>query len=45
VAAAIAKLAAHGGEMETPRSREGDLWVAHVRDPAGNVIGISPFGA
>jgi predicted enzyme related to lactoylglutathione lyase len=24
----------------TRREREGDLWVATVRDPAGNLIGL-----
>lgn len=30
----------HGAEIVTPPYPEGDLWVATVRDPAGNVIGI-----
>jgi predicted enzyme related to lactoylglutathione lyase len=29
-----------GGAVIRPRYREGNLWVAHVRDPAGNVIGV-----
>ncbi len=45
VAAAIAKLTAHGGEVKTPRYLEGDLWVARVRDPAGNVIGLWQFAS
>lgn len=45
VQAAISRLATSGGEVETPRYREGDLWVARLRDPSGNVIGIWQFAA
>jgi uncharacterized protein len=30
----------HGAEILTPPYPEGDLWVATIQDPAGNVIGI-----
>ena len=29
-----------GAEVVTPPYREGNLWIAVIRDPAGNVIGI-----
>jgi predicted enzyme related to lactoylglutathione lyase len=28
------------GELVQPRYLEGDLWVAHFRDPAGNILGV-----
>jgi predicted enzyme related to lactoylglutathione lyase len=31
------------GEVLTAPYREGDLWVARLRDPAGNAIGIWQF--
>lgn len=31
---------ARGGEVVKPPYREGNLWVATFRDPAGNVIGL-----
>jgi predicted enzyme related to lactoylglutathione lyase len=34
------KVIAEGGEVETAPYPEGDLWVATIRDPAGNVIGV-----
>jgi predicted enzyme related to lactoylglutathione lyase len=37
---AIEKAAAHGGEIVKAPYPEGDLWVATVRDPAGNLIGL-----
>jgi predicted enzyme related to lactoylglutathione lyase len=36
----LAKVTANGGTIVRPRFSEGDLWVATVRDPAGNVIGV-----
>lgn len=36
----LAKVTANGGEIVTARYDEGGLWVATVRDPAGNVIGV-----
>jgi len=36
----VAKVAPHGGEVVKPPYPEGNLWVATVRDPAGNVIGL-----
>ena len=36
--------AEHGAEVATPPYPEGDLWVATIRDPAGNVIGIWQAG-
>jgi uncharacterized protein len=37
---AVEQAAAHGGEVVKAPYPEGDLWVATVRDPAGNIIGI-----
>lgn len=34
-----------GAELVTPPYAEGNLWVATMRDPAGNVIGIWQAGA
>jgi len=31
---------AHGGEVVKAPYPEGNLWVATVRDPAGNMIGL-----
>ena len=42
--AAIVRLTAAGGAVVTSPYREGDLWVATFRDPAGNVIGIWQLG-
>jgi uncharacterized protein len=36
--------AEHGAEPVTPPYPEGNLWVATIRDPAGNVIGIWQAG-
>jgi predicted enzyme related to lactoylglutathione lyase len=36
----LAKATANGAEIVTPRYDEGGLWVATIRDPAGNVIGV-----
>ena len=37
---AVKHVAVHGGEVVKPPYPEGNLWVATVRDPAGNVIGL-----
>jgi uncharacterized protein len=37
---AVERVAIHGGEINRPPYPEGNLWVATVRDPAGNVIGL-----
>jgi predicted enzyme related to lactoylglutathione lyase len=37
---AIGRVAPHGGEVVTAPYAEGDVWVARIRDPAGNVIGL-----
>jgi uncharacterized protein len=37
---AVERVAASGGEVVKAPYPEGDLWVATVRDPAGNVIGL-----
>jgi predicted enzyme related to lactoylglutathione lyase len=37
---AVARAAAHGGEVVKAPYPEGNLWVATVRDPAGNPIGL-----
>lgn len=34
----------HGAEVVEPPYPEGDLWVATIRDPAGNVVGIWQTG-
>ena len=36
--------AEHGAQLHTPPYPEGNLWVATIRDPAGNVIGIWQAG-
>jgi len=36
----LEKVSAHGGAVVNSPYREGDLWVATLRDPAGNVVGI-----
>ena len=42
--AVLGQIAANGGEIVEPPYREGDLWVARFRDPAGNVIGVCQQG-
>jgi len=42
---AIARIRANGCELAREPYREGDLWVATFRDPAGNVIGIWHMGS
>jgi uncharacterized protein len=37
---AVERAVVHGGEVVEAPYPEGDLWVATVRDPAGNIIGI-----
>lgn len=37
---AVELAVAHGGELVEGPREEGDLWVATVRDPAGNLIGL-----
>jgi uncharacterized protein len=41
----LGRVTAHGGEVTVPPYREGDLWVALFRDPAGNIIGVWQQGA
>jgi predicted enzyme related to lactoylglutathione lyase len=41
----LEKAVAHGGEIVTPPYPEGDLWVATLRDPAGNVVGVWQTGS
>ena len=41
---AVARIAAHGGEVVKAPYPEGDLWVATFRDPAGNLIGLWQAG-
>jgi predicted enzyme related to lactoylglutathione lyase len=36
----IERIMARGGEIVQPLYPEGDLWVATLRDPAGNLMGI-----
>ena len=37
---AVGRVVVHGGEVLQATYAEGNLWVATVRDPAGNVIGL-----
>jgi predicted enzyme related to lactoylglutathione lyase len=37
---AVGRVVAHGGEVVRAPYPEGNLWVATVRDLAGNVIGL-----
>jgi predicted enzyme related to lactoylglutathione lyase len=41
---AVGRAVANGGEVVKAVYPEGDLWVATVRDPAGNVIGLWQAG-
>lgn len=41
--AALAKIAAHGADIVEPARPEGDLRLARVRDPAGNLVGLWQF--
>jgi len=43
--AAVARIEALGGQIVTAPHREGTLWVATFRDPAGNLLGIWQEGA
>lgn len=43
VDAALERVKVNGGEIVRPPYREGDLWVATFRDPAGNVVGGAPL--
>lgn len=36
----LGRAVANGAEIETERYQEGDLWVAVIRDPGGNVVGV-----
>jgi uncharacterized protein len=42
--ATLARIAEAGGQIAAPPYREGDLWVAMTRDPAGNAIGVWQHG-
>jgi uncharacterized protein len=42
--ATLARIEAHGGEIVTPPSPEGDLWLATFRDPGGNIVGLWEMG-
>ena len=41
---ALRAAAGHGAELVTAPYPEGNLWIATIRDPAGNVIGIWQAG-
>jgi uncharacterized protein len=41
---ALRTAAGHGAELVTPPYPEGNLWIATIRDPAGNIIGIWQAG-
>ena len=43
--AAISRAASNGGEIVKAQYLEGDVRVASVRDPAGNVVGLWQFAA
>ena len=43
IQAAIARVIAAGGEVVAPPAEQGDIHVARVRDPAGNLIGLWQF--
>ena len=43
IKAAVARVAAAGGEVVSPPTAEPDIRVARVRDPAGNLIGLWQF--
>lgn len=45
VSSAVQRVRAAGGEIVREPFAEGDLTVALLRDPAGNVLGIWQFGA
>lgn len=40
---AIKRVGEYGGETVAAPYREGDVWVARLRDPSGNVIGLWQF--
>ncbi len=37
-------IVASGGEILTPPAEDGPRWLATIRDPAGNVLGIAQHG-
>jgi len=41
----VARVVTRGGEIVKPPYPEGNLWVATIRDPAGNVMAIWQAGA
>jgi predicted enzyme related to lactoylglutathione lyase len=41
----VERVAANGGEIVKAPYAEGDVRVAHARDPAGNLIGLWELGA
>jgi uncharacterized protein len=43
VAASLERVVPLGGEIASPRTAEGDIWLARVRDPSGNLFGIWQF--
>ncbi len=43
IKAAVARVAAAGGEVVSPPAAENDIQVARVRDPGGNLIGLWQF--
>ncbi len=40
----VASVRAHGGEILEPPSPDGPRWLATIRDPGGNAIGIVQHG-
>jgi uncharacterized protein len=42
--AALTRVIDHGGTVADQPYREGDLWVATARDPAGNFLGLWQSG-
>jgi predicted enzyme related to lactoylglutathione lyase len=45
IEAAIARVTANGGEVVQAPACEGDTWIARIRDPAGNLLGIWQFAS
>jgi predicted enzyme related to lactoylglutathione lyase len=43
IESAVACVAANGGEIVKPIYAEGDVHVARIRDPAGNLLGLWQF--
>ena len=40
----LARVRANGGEVAEDPSADGPRWLATIRDPAGNVLGVAQHG-